>query len=128
MRLAVVSGLVTSACSLLTLVAYIAWPNPLVFVAINFILPKLYINSLLAMLNSRQSSMWSTPKGRLVDQNIIRFAPHITGSGMAESRQTTITIPGLSVTGTGTIHTNTTPSLLVKEGGFSSNIGDMSFA
>ncbi|KAG7443422.1 uncharacterized protein BT62DRAFT_331329 [Guyanagaster necrorhizus] len=50
----------TSACSLLTLVSYIAWPDTLIFFAIGtFILPKLYINSLLAMLNSRKSSMWT---------------------------------------------------------------------
>ncbi|KAK0207366.1 hypothetical protein IW262DRAFT_662387 [Armillaria fumosa] len=40
MRLAVISGLATSACSLLTLVAFMAWPKTLIFIAIHFILPK----------------------------------------------------------------------------------------
>ncbi|KAK0482894.1 hypothetical protein EDD18DRAFT_1200978 [Armillaria luteobubalina] len=41
MQLALVSGLATSI--------YLAWSDTLIFVAIDFILPKLYINSLLAM-------------------------------------------------------------------------------
>ncbi|KAK0444679.1 hypothetical protein EV421DRAFT_360010 [Armillaria borealis] len=126
MRLVVISGLATSACSLLTLVTYIAWPNTLIFVAIDFILPKLYINSLLAMLNSRQSSMWSTTKGHHVDQKIIRFAPpRAAGSGMADSGQTDVTIPGLSMT---EADMNITLPLSITEGSLSSSIGDMSFA
>ncbi|KAK0437083.1 uncharacterized protein EV420DRAFT_1652212 [Desarmillaria tabescens] len=53
MRVVVISGLVTSTCSLLALMTFIAFPNTLIFFAIGFILPKLYINSLLAMLNAR---------------------------------------------------------------------------
>ncbi|PBK87437.1 hypothetical protein ARMGADRAFT_1016606 [Armillaria gallica] len=53
MRLGVISGLATSICSLLILITYLAWPNTLIFFGIDLILPKLYINSLLAMLNSR---------------------------------------------------------------------------
>ncbi|PBK74121.1 hypothetical protein ARMSODRAFT_1014437 [Armillaria solidipes] len=53
MRLVLISGLATSAISLSTLVAYIVWPESLIFVGIHFVLSKLYINSLLAMLNSR---------------------------------------------------------------------------
>ncbi|KAK0433897.1 hypothetical protein EV421DRAFT_1370481 [Armillaria borealis] len=53
MRVVVISGLATSACSLLALMTFVALPNTLVFFAIGFILPKLYINSLLAMLNAR---------------------------------------------------------------------------
>ncbi|KAK0431979.1 hypothetical protein EV421DRAFT_128858 [Armillaria borealis] len=50
MRIVVISGLLTSTCSLLTLISYIVWPDTLIFLAIGtFILPKLYINSLLAM-------------------------------------------------------------------------------
>ncbi|KAK0207350.1 hypothetical protein IW262DRAFT_659810 [Armillaria fumosa] len=46
----VISGLLTSMCYLCTLVAYIALPDSLIFIALGaFILPKLYINSLLAM-------------------------------------------------------------------------------
>ncbi|KAK0482966.1 hypothetical protein EDD18DRAFT_757576 [Armillaria luteobubalina] len=53
MRVVVISGLATSACSLLALMTFVTLPNTLVFFAIGFILPKLYINSLLAMLNAR---------------------------------------------------------------------------
>ncbi|PBK66824.1 hypothetical protein ARMSODRAFT_1021242 [Armillaria solidipes] len=126
---------------------YIAWPNTLIFVAIDFILPKLYINSLLAMLNSRQSSMWSTTKGHHVDQKIIRFAPpRAAGSGMADSGQTVravlsgttaglpetsfedVTIPGLSMTEADMVQTNITLPLPITEGSLSSSIGDMTFA
>ncbi|PBK63014.1 hypothetical protein ARMSODRAFT_1007931 [Armillaria solidipes] len=59
MRIIVVSGLATSACSLLTLISYIVWPQSLIFIAIDFILPKLYINSLLAMFNYRPEHLES---------------------------------------------------------------------
>ncbi|PBK65142.1 hypothetical protein ARMSODRAFT_444775 [Armillaria solidipes] len=49
MRLIIVSGLATSACSLLTLISFVVWPDTLIFLGIVFILPKLYVNSLLAM-------------------------------------------------------------------------------
>ncbi|KAK0474897.1 hypothetical protein IW261DRAFT_532528 [Armillaria novae-zelandiae] len=55
MRLGVISGLATSICSLLILITYLAWPNTLIFFGIDLILPKLYINSLLAILNSRKA-------------------------------------------------------------------------
>ncbi|SJL10880.1 uncharacterized protein ARMOST_14275 [Armillaria ostoyae] len=43
-----------SACSLLSLITYVAWPNSFIFFAFDFILPKLYIISLLAMFNFRK--------------------------------------------------------------------------
>ncbi|KAK0502734.1 hypothetical protein EDD18DRAFT_604573 [Armillaria luteobubalina] len=55
MRLGVISGLATSTCSLLMVITYLAWPDTLVFSSIGLILPKLYMNSLLAMLNARKS-------------------------------------------------------------------------
>ncbi|KAK0474945.1 hypothetical protein IW261DRAFT_1497928 [Armillaria novae-zelandiae] len=54
MRLGVISGLATSTCSLLMLITYLARPNTLIFSSIGLILPKLYMNSLLAMLNARK--------------------------------------------------------------------------
>ncbi|KAK0457522.1 uncharacterized protein EV420DRAFT_1480591 [Desarmillaria tabescens] len=45
---------------------YIVWPESLIFVGIHFVLSKLYINSLLAMLNSRSvhhSTSRSTERG-----------------------------------------------------------------
>ncbi|PBK66827.1 hypothetical protein ARMSODRAFT_1021244 [Armillaria solidipes] len=96
MRLVVISGILTSACSLFAVVAYAGWPNTLTFIAIDLVLPKLYINSLLAMLNSRQSS--GANGGRRVPQKMIRFAPHDTESGLIDSGQTSTTLPGPSVT------------------------------
>ncbi|SJL10853.1 uncharacterized protein ARMOST_14248 [Armillaria ostoyae] len=54
MRFILISGLATSACSLLSLITYVAWPDSFIFFAFDFILPKLYIISLLAMFNFRK--------------------------------------------------------------------------
>lgn len=54
MCLVVSSGLATSVCSLLSLITFFIWPHSIIFIGIDFILPKLYINSLLALLNSRK--------------------------------------------------------------------------
>ncbi|KAK0433199.1 hypothetical protein EV421DRAFT_1910348 [Armillaria borealis] len=54
MRFILISGLATSACSLLSLITYAAWPDSFIFFAFDFILPKLYIISLLAMFNFRK--------------------------------------------------------------------------
>ncbi|KAK0203243.1 hypothetical protein DFS33DRAFT_1489243 [Desarmillaria ectypa] len=142
--LVLISGLLTSICYLLVLVTaslsvdniatfpsyilnllqYIVWQDTLIFIAVGaFFLPKLYINSLLAMLNSRKSSTWSVGKDRPVDQNMIRFAPQSAGSGTG---QMNITIPGLSVTGA---ETNISIPLPVTEGSRSNGgTGDMTFA
>ncbi|KAF8647976.1 hypothetical protein AX16_006424 [Volvariella volvacea WC 439] len=55
MRYVVASGLATSLCSMTALITYAAMPNNLVFLGIEFLLTKLYVNSFLAMLNARQS-------------------------------------------------------------------------
>ncbi|EIN05259.1 hypothetical protein PUNSTDRAFT_137944 [Punctularia strigosozonata HHB-11173 SS5] len=49
------TGLLTSACSLVLLITFAAMPNNLVFIAMEILLSKLYLNSFLAMLNARQS-------------------------------------------------------------------------
>ncbi|PBK66764.1 hypothetical protein ARMSODRAFT_959916 [Armillaria solidipes] len=50
MRIVVISGLLTRYGSYMVSITYIVWPDTLIFLAIGtFILPKLYINSLLAM-------------------------------------------------------------------------------
>ncbi|KAF5376709.1 hypothetical protein D9615_007826 [Tricholomella constricta] len=54
-RMTLISGFLTSACSLAALITYAAMPYNLVFLGIEFLLTKLYINSFLAMLNARQS-------------------------------------------------------------------------
>ncbi|KAG7441280.1 uncharacterized protein BT62DRAFT_997305, partial [Guyanagaster necrorhizus] len=63
MRVVVISGLATSTCSLLALMTFVAFPKTLVFFAIGFILPKLYINSLLAMLNARDKHIKGSERG-----------------------------------------------------------------
>ncbi|KAK0445589.1 uncharacterized protein EV420DRAFT_1767964 [Desarmillaria tabescens] len=69
MRLILISGLVTSMCSIATLITFLVWPNTLIFIAIDSIKPRLFTNSLLAMLNARkelrkiQSSEFLEPKG-----------------------------------------------------------------
>ncbi|KAF8717943.1 hypothetical protein AX14_012065 [Amanita brunnescens Koide BX004] len=52
---AVISGALTSICSLTSVIALAVMPHNLVFQGIEFLLPKLYINSYLAMLNARKS-------------------------------------------------------------------------
>lgn len=49
------TGVITSICSLAALITYTLFPDKLYFLAIEFLLTKLYINSLLAMLNARRS-------------------------------------------------------------------------
>ncbi|PBK91779.1 hypothetical protein ARMGADRAFT_1166001 [Armillaria gallica] len=117
MQLVVIPGILTSACSLFTVVAFAAWPNTLTFIAIDLVLPKLYINSFLAMLNSRRSS--GANVGRHVPHKMIRFAPHDSG-------QTSTTLPDPSVT---EVETDISIPLPESEGYRSnSSIDDMTFA
>ncbi|KAF8347233.1 hypothetical protein F5887DRAFT_1157825 [Amanita rubescens] len=55
MRYALISGALTSMCSLTGLIIFCAMPNNLIFLGVTFIVTKLYINSYLAMLNARNS-------------------------------------------------------------------------
>lgn len=55
MRYVLISGFLTSACSLCTLITYATMPHNLVFIGIDLVLPNLYINSYIAMLNTRKS-------------------------------------------------------------------------
>ncbi|KAJ8508826.1 hypothetical protein ONZ45_g8936 [Pleurotus djamor] len=48
------SGLLTSATSMGALIAYVASPDTLIFLGIESFLTKVYINSFIAMLNSRE--------------------------------------------------------------------------
>ncbi|KAK0444682.1 hypothetical protein EV421DRAFT_1938543 [Armillaria borealis] len=103
---------------------YAGWPNTLTFIAIDSVLPKLYINSLLAMLNSRRSSGGNV--GRRVPHKMIRFAPHDTESGLIDSGRTSTTLPGPSVT---EVETDISIPLPESEGYRSnSSIDDMTFA
>jgi len=49
------TGVITSVCSLAALISYALFPHKFYFLAIEFLLTKLYMNSLLAMLNARRS-------------------------------------------------------------------------
>ncbi|KAF9039256.1 hypothetical protein BJ165DRAFT_1531341 [Panaeolus papilionaceus] len=49
------SSLLTTVCALGCLIAYAIWPNNFVFIGIYFCLSKLFLNSLLAMLNGRDA-------------------------------------------------------------------------
>ncbi|KAF9461355.1 hypothetical protein BDZ94DRAFT_816290 [Collybia nuda] len=48
------SGLFTSTCSLSAMITYVTLPNTMVFLAVEFLLTKLYIGSFFAMLNARE--------------------------------------------------------------------------
>ncbi|KAK0218292.1 hypothetical protein EDD85DRAFT_357301 [Armillaria nabsnona] len=68
LRLVLLSGLAATAASILLLVVFLTLPDTLIFVAIAFPLPRLYIISLLTMLNARTpqpSNKSSQAKGRL---------------------------------------------------------------
>ncbi|KAK0445944.1 hypothetical protein EV421DRAFT_1902295 [Armillaria borealis] len=86
-RLILVSGLATSACSLLALIAYIVWPESLIFLAIDFVLPKLYVNSLLAMLNYRRkhvSNKSVVERAGHTTPTMLKIAPHISEGNSEE--------------------------------------------
>jgi len=55
MRYVVISGTLTSICSLSALITFIIMPNNLIFLGQLFMVSKLYVNSYLAMLNARNS-------------------------------------------------------------------------
>ncbi|KAK0194856.1 hypothetical protein F5146DRAFT_1023112 [Armillaria mellea] len=54
MRMILMSGFITSFYSVVILVTFLVWPNTLIFLGVDCLLPKLFINSLLAMLNARR--------------------------------------------------------------------------
>ncbi|PBK79401.1 hypothetical protein ARMGADRAFT_136104 [Armillaria gallica] len=83
MRLVVVSGLATSASSLLTLITYLVWPKTLIFLGVDFILPKLYVNSLLVMLNCRRDRRPPT-NSEFSEPKVLRFAPNDSGTDIDE--------------------------------------------
>ncbi|SJL18895.1 uncharacterized protein ARMOST_22497 [Armillaria ostoyae] len=72
-----------SAWLLLVLMTYLVWPNTLIFLGVDFILPKFYVNSLLVMLNCQRdhqplmNSEFSEPK-------VLRFAPNDSGMDIDE--------------------------------------------
>ncbi|PBK63017.1 hypothetical protein ARMSODRAFT_1088807 [Armillaria solidipes] len=87
MRLVVVSGLAISACSLLALISYVAWPETLIFLGVDFIIPKLYINSLLARLNYRrehaESNNSNAERGELLTLAVLQITTHASEDTIA---------------------------------------------
>ncbi|KAK0221311.1 hypothetical protein IW262DRAFT_1459490 [Armillaria fumosa] len=68
-----------SACSLLTLITFIVLPESLIFLGIHFALSKLYVNSLLAMLNYRREKRAKNPdteRGGQPISAILQFTPY----------------------------------------------------
>ncbi|PPQ94270.1 hypothetical protein CVT25_004927 [Psilocybe cyanescens] len=54
MQYSLSSGLLTSACSLSAMFTYILLPNTFIFIALEFLVTKLYVGSFIAMLNARE--------------------------------------------------------------------------
>ncbi|KAK0243608.1 hypothetical protein EDD85DRAFT_1017460 [Armillaria nabsnona] len=93
MRLVLISGLATSACSLFSIFTFIARPKTLIFIAIDFMLHKLYINSLLAMFNYRHrhsSNKSNTEHIGHLGPPVLQFAPN---GSEEHSTVTDISIP-----------------------------------
>ncbi|GLB44391.1 hypothetical protein LshimejAT787_1700180 [Lyophyllum shimeji] len=84
-RMTLISGFLTSACSLAALITYATMPDTLVFLGIEFLLTKLYINSFLAMLNARQSvqNSDSSPGNTLSLSKIVNIRTTTVTSGAA---------------------------------------------
>ncbi|KAL4262894.1 DUF6534 domain-containing protein [Pleurotus pulmonarius] len=88
MQYVLASGMATSACSMAALIAYALLPNTLVFLGIEFLLTKLYINSFIAMLNTRKVTPKENSEG-------------VSGGGLTTDNFRTYTSP-LSSGGNGT--------------------------
>ncbi|TBU39312.1 hypothetical protein BD309DRAFT_443287 [Dichomitus squalens] len=52
---AITTGMLTSGCMILLFVTNLAFPDDIIYVGVSFVATKLYTNSLLAALNTRQS-------------------------------------------------------------------------
>ncbi|KAF8624450.1 hypothetical protein AX15_005868 [Amanita polypyramis BW_CC] len=79
MRYFVISGALTSMCSLAALITFGVMPNNLVYAGIFFLLTKLYVNSYLAMLNARKAMRdVSSPSGSAMHMNGVS-ARHTAG-------------------------------------------------
>jgi len=87
MKYVLICGFLTSACSLSALITYITMSTNLIFLGIDFLLPHLYLNSYLAMLNARHNGNNETTFDA---SNVINFhmrAIHQSGSSNTDSMQ-----------------------------------------
>ncbi|KAK0475484.1 hypothetical protein IW261DRAFT_1595471 [Armillaria novae-zelandiae] len=55
MRMILMTGIVTSVYSIVILITFLLWPDTLIFLGFDCLAPKLFINSLLALLNARRN-------------------------------------------------------------------------
>ncbi|PCH38945.1 hypothetical protein WOLCODRAFT_37260, partial [Wolfiporia cocos MD-104 SS10] len=55
MAYSIESGVLTSVCALACLIAYATMPHNYIYIAMYFVLSKLFLNSLLANLNARDT-------------------------------------------------------------------------
>jgi len=96
-RMTLISGFLTTACSLAALITYGTMPDTLIFLSVEFLLTKLYINSFLAMLNARQSvrDRDTSPSNTLSKIMNIRTAASrvVTSGGPYESEDSKNTVP-----------------------------------
>ncbi|KAK0226851.1 hypothetical protein EDD85DRAFT_958625 [Armillaria nabsnona] len=74
---------VQATWSLLVLITYLVWPGTLIFLGVGFILPKLYVNCLLVMLNYRKDHRPRTNSG-CSEPKALRFAPNNSGTDIDE--------------------------------------------
>lgn len=97
-RLTFASGCLTSACSLVCLVCFVLMPDNLIFLGVEFLLTKLYVNSFLAMLNARDSStrpVQSLPIGTAACAGSARLSVRIDKFNMG-SRDGPASVPSRS--------------------------------
>ncbi|KAJ7493960.1 hypothetical protein FB451DRAFT_1215769 [Mycena latifolia] len=90
------AGVFTSAFSLACLFTFIAMPDNLIFLALSYILTRLYVNSFIAMLNSRERrtappsvSLSSAPNRSQVPSVAYTYPPppHITSDPERQQQQ-----------------------------------------
>ncbi|KAF7980659.1 hypothetical protein HWV62_37073 [Athelia sp. TMB] len=92
-------GVATGAISMGALIAYCVSPNTFIFMAIEFCLTEVYINSFLAMLNARQSVSEATNSSLSVSLRDLRSAPHfnptspVVGKHLPDSANDGMTYP-----------------------------------
>ncbi|KAF8718289.1 hypothetical protein AX14_011933 [Amanita brunnescens Koide BX004] len=89
MRYVLISGTLTSMCSLAGLIIFCVMPNNLIFLGVTFVVTKLYINSYLAMLNARKSIRnRGSIKAVQVSDLEMRLSTISWSQGMHDSRET----------------------------------------
>jgi len=82
------SGLVTSLISIASLLTYLVVPKLWVYTALCFLISRLYANTFLCSLNSRQILLnVEKEKGSKVSSDVPRFRPHRNGSVWSSTAQ-----------------------------------------